>query len=353
MSTFEELNMLANLKTELLRLPHAKENGARTHVMVRCPICGDSPKHPYDTHCYIDIEAGKPVSHYCHLCNAGGFVKSSFLRALNVNNMNMITQVRMYNNAFRKAGGLNKENWRKRNGGIIDIRMRSSVPVYKKLTDYTFKLDYIANRLGVDFGYAEIPKFRVVLSLADYLKYNGLSINPKMAYRGELIEKDYVGVLSMSGDYIIFRNTKKNKNPRYINYPVFKVNEDSTKAYIIPNEVDIMADDVEFNIAEGWFDILGCFFNVKNERRENAIYVAVCGSGFRNIIKKISGMGFIDNLNLNIYSDNDGNHDVGYYHNIITMKDVYKSLHIYYNTLDKDLGTRKENINLTSARIRR
>lgn len=350
--TPEMIEVLVATKKEMLRTIYANETPQRTHVRVHCPACGDSTKTPNGTHCYVNIEGGKPISWYCQLCNEGGWVGSTFLRSLNINSLDVIVGVRKYNDVFRKERGMDNENWRKAKHDIINAGSRSIVPVYtRRLQDYEFKMDYLSGRLGVNIGYYDIPKLKIVLSLHDFLKTNALRLNKVMMRDAEILEKQYVGFLSMQGDYIVFRNTKKDKHNRYINYPIFEKNSDATKSYILPTSVDLMSDDITLNVTEGVMDLLGCYYHINHQNTDNIIYGAVNGSGFIRFVKRILHMGFIDNLNINVYSDKDKG--IGYHKKLKTLSDEYKSLSIYYNHFpnEKDIGVRAEKIDVRKIKM--
>lgn len=342
----EFLDILVALKKELLRTIYANETAARTHVRIHCPLCGDSVKSPNGTHCYVNIEGGKPISYYCQLCGEGGWVGSSFLRSLNIEALNLLVGVRKYNKVFGKAlmNG-DGDSWRKAKHNIISTSARTVVPIYKnRIKDYEFKLNYIGERLGVDIGYDDIPKHKMVLSLKDFLEKNSIKFNRAMMRTGNLIEEQYVGFLSMDGTYIIFRNTKKDGNQRYINYPIFPKIAESTKSYLMPMDVDFMQNDITFNVTEGIMDLLGCYYHIEHQNRTNVIYGAVNGSGFLGFIKRIIRMGFIDNINLKLYSDLDKG--ISYHSKLKTLDDLYKSIAVYYNHFpgEKDTGVTADRI---------
>ena len=102
-------------------------------------------------------------------------------------------------------------------------------------------------------------------------------------------------------------------------------------------------------LSEGCFDNLSCYFNIHNQKTDNSIYSAVCGSGYLNTIRLFLKMGFIKNLNIKIYSDKD--HSPSFYNNLKELSNLYKSLTIYYNGFkdEKDIGVVKERIMLTKA----
>lgn len=357
--TSQDLDVLVKAKKELLRTPYANEIPSRTHVRVRCPLCGDSLKHPNGTHCYVNIEGNRPVSYYCHLCNEGGWVGSSFLRSLGVTNLEVITGVIKWNKACRKrlalVGNTHTKSRQRRGHELIGTSARTVVPIYRRFCKATDdKLKYIGNRLGVNLDISDVPKLKIVTSLMDFLDTNGLQLNPRVAKAAQVIERNYVGFLSLDGSYIIFRNTKDDGNMRYVNYPVFgNKNMTSTKSYIIPNDIDIMSNDITFNVAEGIFDILGCYYHINHGIMDNhTIYGAVAGSGFKGFIRRIIRLGFIGNLHINLYSDRDKTPE--YHRQLYDLSPLIKSLDVWYNSHEgeKDIGVPADRINVTRIKMR-
>lgn len=343
MMTGADLEVLVTLKQILLQTPHAKKNSSQTHVMIRCPICGDSRTHSDSTHCYVNIEGGKPVTYYCFKCSEGHFVTSNFLRSLNITDAGLIAALWNYNKGYI---GQTKSDTK----FLIKASRRNVIPVYDKRV-YDHKLKYIENRLGMELHKEDLPKLKIVLSLRDFITMNALPLNIKVGM-AERLEADYVGFLSADTSYIIFRNTKPGDDYRYINYPVFSNSSKwGSKGYIIPSKFDIMANDIEFNITEGIFDILGCYYNIKDCKTENTLYGAVNGAGFLGYIRKVFSFGFIDNLNLNIYSDKDKN--LNWFKSLEDLRPYYKSLNVWYNHYpgQKDIGVRKEFIDVKRTKL--
>lgn len=342
--TQNDLDVLVALKQILLQTPHAHENSSGSHVLITCPVCGDSKKSSSATHCYVNIEGMKPISYYCFLCSEGHLVSSSFLRSLNITDPALISAVWKYNKQFYG------KQFKQVGKFLIHAVKRNIIPVYDSVV-YEYKMKYLEDRLGIKLTYQDLPKYKIILSLADFIKMNALA--PTMKYKMcEMIEEKHVGFLSADTSYIIFRNVTGDKDFRYINYPVFKnSNQWGSKSYILPSEFDIMANDIEFNMTEGIFDTLGCYFNIKNQKNENTLYGAVAGSGFLGFARKILGMGFIDNLNINIYSDKDKGID--WYDSMASLKPYYKSLNIWYNTKDgeKDIGVPPDRLDVRKAKL--
>ena len=339
-----DIEALATLKQILLQTPYAKENQSHTHVIIRCPICGDSLKHQDTVHCYVNIEGGKPVSYYCFSnCSEGHWVNSEFLRSANIRDPKLIAAIWKYNKSF-----IGKEEY-KLSRQIIRGTRQSAVPFYEKCC-HEDKLHYIEERLGIQLTYQDCVRLKIILSLADFINMNAYPLNIKDGWARQ-IERDYVGFLSADNSYIVFRNTKGNEY-RYVNYPVFKNSGNwGSKSYMIPGQYDLMANNIDCYITEGVFDLFGCFFNINDQKKENTIYGAVNGAGFLGFIKKIISMGFINNLNLKIISDGDKNK--GFYYSLKSIEKLCKSIEIYYNRYpgQKDVGVRKEFIDLKKMKI--
>ena len=344
MIDINEINALARLKQVLLKTPFAKENSAHTHVIIRCPICGDSLKHQDSVHCYVNIEGNKPVSYYCFSsCSEGHWVNSDFLRAAGVTDLSLLSAVWSHNKKFMDSKARTESCY------IIHGSKKSIVPFYKTCS-HIDKLKYIEKRLGVELTYQDCVNLKIILSLKDFLDINGFSVNLPI-YVAQKLEDDYVGFLSADSSYIIFRDTKKNEH-RYINYPVFKNSGNwGSKLYIIPGMYDLMANDIDCNVTEGIFDILGCYYHLNGTDKTNKLYSAVNGAGFLGVIKRILHIGFIDNLNLNIYADADK--PIEFFKSLRPVREYCKSINLFYNQYpgEKDLGTTRDHIDIRQAKL--
>jgi hypothetical protein len=337
--------LLSRLRDLLLALPYAKTNTARTHVMIRCPICGDSVKHHDSTHCYVNIELGKPISYYCFSnCSEGHWVDSNFLNALGITDLVLLNGVKKYNRSF-----LNNEE--KHDYQYVIHKYESKVIKYNSGTKYESKLDYINKRLGSNLDFDDCKELKIILSLYDFLNVNDFYPNMKN-FMINILDSDYVGFLSADNSYIIFRDITGKNKIRYINYPVFKNSGAwGSKLYIIPGEYDLMANNISCNITEGVFDILSCYININNKNKNNNLYAAVNGSGFLGVIKKILHVGFINNINLNIYADNDKPKE--FFKSLEQVNDFCKSINLFYNRYqnEKDIGVPKEKIKIYKTKM--
>ena len=319
------IDILADLKQYLLNTPYAKENSSGTHVMIRCPICGDSTKHLDSTHCYVNIVYGKPVSYYCFSnCSSGHYVDELFLNSIGISDPEMIYNIKKYNLSFLNNNSKYKESIKK--------KTNLNIPDYID----RYKLSYIENRLSCKIE--NISELKIIFSIYDFIRINNLNYN-MTENMIELLDKKYVGFLSADNSYIIFRNTESNKM-RYINYPIYNDSGNwGYKTYIISTEINLMSDSVECNLAEGIFDIMSCYLNINKKNKKNKLYISVNGSGYLGLIKRILHMGFIGNLDINIYSDKDKPPE--YYNNLKIIKKFCKSIKLFYNNYpgEKDIGT--------------
>ena len=93
---------------------------------------------------------------------------------------------------------------------------------------------------------------------------------------------------------------------------------------MIPTVLDTLNPNVTIILAEGVFDILSVFFNIKNKEKDNIIYAAVGGVGYSDTIKQIVRYTGALNFNLEIYGDNDQN---DYFYKSLLKNNLY----VFYN----------------------
>ena len=339
-----DYDRLALLKQLLLQTPYAKEIDAKTHVRVRCPICGDSYKDPTDTHCYVNIEGGKPVSYYCFKCSDGHWVNANFIRALGIIHPELVKWIRKYNMGFMGKESLKIEK------KIIAGKGRVRIPSCHSTSYIENKLRRFRSRMGVELTRNDCAKLKIILSIKEFLEVNGLVPMCKDKIL-DVLERKYLGFLSGDNSYIVFRNMMDDEY-RYINYPVFRHSGNwGSKSYILPGSINLMAEDIDLYMTEGVFDTLGVYFHVTNRAWKNTMYASICGAGYMALVQRVLHMGFIGNLRLHIVSDQDKG--ILYYKNILhTYGKRLKSIDVWYNQHpgQKDTGVKKELIDLRMAR---
>lgn len=309
-------------------------------VVIRCPICGEGSKRRSHGHCYIGmVNDGPPLLYHCFIGECSGIVTPEFLRDVGIEDESLNTILNLFNKSYskinREARKIIFNNKKKANTVIPDIEDCDNSQV---------KLQYLSQRLGIRFSYENAKSLKIIFSLKKFLEVNELRPNVKNKFYINTIDRDYIGFLSIGNDFIIFRDITNKNKLRYVKYNIYNSIESSNILYNLPGvRCDMFASDVDLNVAEGPFDVLGIFCNVKNFQRENSIYAACCGSGYTNTIKYFIKMGFIGNLNVNIFSDRDK--DPTYYSRKLDLFNKIgpwvKSINIFYNEKSKDFGVPK------------
>ena len=326
---------------ELLDTPCARMQNEE-YLYVRCPLCGDSQKHLDKPHCSIWIKDGQPLIYHCWICESSGIVNSAFLQDLNLNSVELINKVYDYNR-------ISKRNGKPSQYVTPSVTKDLLIPEIQINEITQRKIDYISRRIGVNFTAKSLEYLRVITSLKDFLSLNKLPINPKWKKSFYYLENSYIGFLTMDKMSIVFRSIEEDPVLRYIKYPIFNGLQLGETSYVIPMRVDIMSPSINLNISEGIFDILSVFFSIMKGNLKNNIYVAVTGSGYRRVIKYFLRKGFVCNLNINIYSDNDK--DLKWYSNILRDKYWFNDINIYYNGMkgEKDFGVPSDKIIVQKA----
>ena len=310
-------------------------------VAIRCPICGDSMKHLNAAHCYIGlINNIGPLVYHCWISGCSGIVNNEFLKLCGIYDSDMSISIHY----------LNKNKIMADNKFAIQ-----KLTQYIEITDEygnEDKYNYLYNRLGINFSVNELRDLKVIFDLRKFLSDNEIRLNNKYKNIASILDKQYIGFLSNSKQYIIFRNIKKDDYPRYFNYPIFNIIENSSKFYTVSSNADLLANDIDLIMAEGCFDIISIFYNIYGCDNMDKIYTAVAGNGYMNVIKHIIRMGFLGNLNIHIYSDKDKNKE--FYYNIYKELNILiKNISIYYNSEkgEKDFGVRPEKIKVVKVKI--
>ena len=318
-------------------------------IVVRCPFCGDSIKSLDHGHLHIWIDSNEPIPmiYHCFRCDASGILNKALLEELDIRDGDIDGSLGRYNNKMTKVI--------RNTLTLFDERKPIFIPDVIKVQLAEIKKAYIEDRLGVSKTFEEWKELKVVFNLLEVLAANGLM--HKLSTHPDKV-KDlhlrYIGFMSCLNQIITLRNIT-DKGDRYYKYSLFGKKYDPfvNKLYILPNEVDIMTKDpVTINVAEGTFDILGIYFHVFNEDRNNNLFAAACGCGFNTAVKYFLQKGMIgNNITINIYSDKDKT--PAFYRDLFKdIKPLVGHINLYYNSLSKDCGVRKEDISLTCYQIK-
>lgn len=327
------------VEERLLQLKYAHRVG-KNQIALRCMFCGDSKKDPRKTRFYVQINADNdvPMLYNCFNCGASGIITPSVLRTFEINDLNLNSNLLSYNKSISKKI--------KKNINSKINRLNLSVPVPKNTELNRMKLKYIENRLGIKLTIDDIQRFKIIFSLEQFLstnKINEVTCKPDRARR---LNEDYVGFLTSSNDHIIYRDITGKNKMRYDKYTIIPEIDNSKKFYTIPKTIDIVSNKpVIINMAEGVFDILGIYYNVKKQN-DDEIYVAICDSSYIPVIKYFLSLGLVgDNIIINIFSDSD--HQPYFYKNLFSELSVWvKKINLFYNNKSKDFGVPKSEIEI-------
>lgn len=288
------------LKEYMVTNFNAKIASGGKEIVKRCHFCGDS-RDPTARHLYIGISDGL-IKYNCFKCNARGLVDAKFLRDLDcfdtgLINLCMEQNKKIYDPNYSKTGNLES------------IYRLNNIYIPYSNNDFAIKkLDYLSRRMGYIFNNRNAIDFKIVLNLKDFLYANHIDKYTRHPDLIDLLDKYFIGFLSMDNKYVIMRRLiPEGKLPnqidsRYLNYNITGRN-DGMKYYIIPNIIDI-SKPLDIHIAEGPFDILSIYLNIA-PIGGNAIYSAICGKSYLNLVKFfITSYGFTG-FNLHIYPDSD------------------------------------------------
>ena len=264
----------------------------------RCPFCGDSKTKLNTGHLYIKVnpEDNYPMVYHCFKCEESGIVNDSFLMAMDINDINLKSNIVSLNKTSDKIKGQKFFNEDK----IINFGYK-----LPEIKDYN-KIRYIEDRLENTLSNEDISKFKIITSLRDFLVFNNIKEITMENYICHNIEKNYVGFLTFGGAYILFRDISNRQYYKWIKYPVTEESRGCKLFYSIENSIDVFSrENININLSEGVMDILSLYKNLEYNS-SNDLNIAVGGKQYLPILNTLSGMGFVgSNINLNIFSDND------------------------------------------------
>ena len=327
----------------------ANLNSSKNELMIRCPYCGDSQKSELHTHMYIGLDNEFCFPYYCQKCTSSGIVDRDFLKDINVLDYILMGELEKLN----KKNAYNQKN-RKSVNTTYDIKSLMKrkpliIPEFKGTSREVAKLDYINSRYSFDLEPEQyIQGYKVIFSFKKFVEENELEEIYLNDYMLKNIIRNYIGFLSSDQSYIIFRNIDPNcrKNERYYMYNIFN-DQTGKRFYTCNSKIDLLTPKIELVMSEGPFDILGIKEYFYKGNTENKIFTSVNGKGYGLIINHFARLGFL-NMDISIYSDADVG--IGMYRNLKRSYEMISNnkTKVFYNTLDKDYGTKINKIKLKS-----
>lgn len=319
-------------------IPGARYASGERVILMRCPFCGDSDD-PRKAHLYILLNTGSDynvITCYCQKCKTSKVLTHSLLMEWGIYDSNINVELIEYNKKAlsdpRNDKFIDKPIYNLSNTFILDNELSR------------YKLSYINKRLGTNLDYNEILKRKIVLNLGDLLDSNNIYRYTRDQSIVKQLNDNFIGFISRDNAFINMRNLEISKvyesiDKRYINYNIFGKFNNSHRYYTIPTQINLCNPNrIKFHIAEGPFDILSVFYNLR-QKENHSIYTAIGGSAYLNLIKSFILHDKLNYLEVHVYLDNDINNNTVY--NIRDYLMIYNiPLYIHRNIKEgeKDFG---------------
>lgn len=274
--------MREKLKEFLMnKLPLARLAKGGSQIICKCAVCETE-----DTkgHCYIGPfdDDSTPIMYNCFRCNPNNPGKSGVL------NQEFMNRYNLWLPDDYQLGKTSSNYIKKKivgNRRVLDL----GIPMTNS-KEYQMKLMYINKRLGLNLTYDDLIKLKICLNLKDLLLTNEVHSFTRYESIIDQLGRNFIGALGVNNNIISLRRLSENGlhdsvNKRYVNY-VVSDNIDTEKFYMIPNTVNNIAP-VNIHIAEGYFDILGIFFNLYNGDCNQNLFIAGFGKSYEESLKFI------------------------------------------------------------------
>lgn len=331
----------------LSKINKAKKASGGTVINCRCFYCPDS-KNPNSAHFYISIPQDEttPSLYYCHKCGATGIVTYKTLIEWDLYDEQIVSDLIKHNKKCTKSGKLNKF--------INQEKHIIQLPNIEDNQINRFKLNYINNRIGTNMSYADLYNLKIVLSLNDVIAANQIEKLTRDPNIVEQLNINFMGFLSIDNTFLNMRRVCdeglliKSIDKRYINYKLFDdIYNTSERFYTIPTRVDINSPNrIKIHIAEGPFDILSIYKNLRNE--EPGIYTSIAGSNYKGISIYFLEKYKLPYVEFHFYPDNDKQGSNNKIKKVVKYFEPLKiPSYIHRNTYpgEKDFGVPKSRIN--------
>lgn len=303
-------------------------------VCIRCRFCGDSQKDSNARHLYISLGDGeKPPMYHCFKCNTSGILTKDILTQWIPN----VAISELDGFKLNKSGMTKRYTDSNKRNVIYNFYIpRGNVPTDKEQA----ALNYINSRLGTNMSYYEAIYNKIILDVRRFAVFNNNRINKEL-YIPDV--DSYVGFLSIDNSSVVLRDFTGSAKHRYMHLHL-TTDRNSKTLYCIPSVVNRMKG-VHIHIAEGVFDILGVFYNLKNADRNQNIYITSNGKDHRNtIIYCLTNLSLFNPV-IELYLDSDTNKE-DYYWIKNKLRDINIPVIFHKNNYfgEKDFGVPSERI---------
>lgn len=286
----------------LSNIPTARSASGGKFVACRCFYCPDG-KSKDTRHFYIHIPESNddPSWYYCHKCHNTGIITNKTLLEWGVYDNNIGQELINHN---KKCSRLTK-NSKYYNQTVLNIKN-----IINDSDMTRVKLDYINNRLGQNFSIKDLSELKICLNLLDLLNGNYIDKFTRDPRVVEQLNANFLGFISIDNSFVNMRRlcdeglVIKSIDNRYVNYKIYDKFDTSNRFYTIPTKVNLCNPErVKIHIAEGPFDILSIYTNLRN--REPGIYTSIAGSNYLGITFYMLNTFKVPYFELHYYPDND------------------------------------------------
>ena len=329
--------LLSNIST-------ARPASGGKFIACRCFYCPDGKSR--DTrHFYISIpdKNDEPSWYYCHKCHSSGIVSHRTLLEWGIYDPDIATELSSHNakcSRYKKNSKYYDQTKLNISNNIIDSDITRS------------KVNYINNRLGTNFSLSELQDLKICLNIRDILDTNNITQYTRDPRVVEQLNQNFLGFLSIDNVFLNMRRLcdsgllHESVDKRYVNYKIYDKFDTSNRFYTIPTTIDLLyPEPLKIHIAEGPFDILSIYTNLRN--RERGIYTSIAGSNYLGITFYFLNVFKLPYVELHYYPDNDadGSNEV-----MSRVTNVFKPLgfpiYIHRNLIngEKDFGVSLDRI---------
>lgn len=335
------------LREQLHRLfPDFKETADKKEMMINCPICAEEGRPDKNYHMYISLGYdNKPPMYNCFKNSTHrGLLTKSFLERYSQYaqylDSGFVEELNKYNS---KVTDLGRYRTNKTGNYGFSVKNQNDNELSR------LKLGYINKRLGINLSLEDMSRLKIVLNLKEFLDKNYIKNYTRSEYTINLLNEYCLGFLTNNNSTIILRNLVKDRSKlpeiiqdRYIKYSIVK--GAFTGYYIIPSKCDIY-NEINIHIAEGPFDILSVYCNLRGMNNIQNIYASIGGNSYLNTIKYFLTIYGIVNPIFHIYIDNDiPKQFIDQISRVIKPLGIRVFIHSNSYTGEKDFGVDKNNI---------
>lgn len=289
---------------QLAEFPVYYPNRSKTQHVIRCQACGDSDNLSHaHLSIHIDVDDDRPMVYRCFRCNDSGIVSLDKLYDWGIS---------LSEDDKSSFSIYTKKSKRKYNGLFNDNFEDYFIPEETQMVLNQAKINYLNARLGSSFTLSECRELKIVTNVQNLLAQNQIRYNvePKII---QMLQMNFIGFLSLNNNRIMCRNINPlstDKDFRWYNLILNEKNLNPYTFYSIPNSLNLYyTHDINIHVAEGIFDILSIYTNLKQRSKENNFYYASCGAAAANVMGFLIDRGINTGINLHLYADKDKSDD--------------------------------------------